>query len=76
MVEETSLGVSRELLSATGMLGGQFGILSVLLAAPSNSMRQQHVANAMRVGSHPPVTSTHPHGAQRLDSAARRVLTE
>jgi DNA-binding MarR family transcriptional regulator len=48
MMEETSLGVSRELLSATGMLGGQFGILSVLLDAPSHSMRQQHVADAMR----------------------------
>ena len=48
MVEETSLGVSRALFSETGMSGGQFGILSVLQEAPSHSMRQQEVADAMR----------------------------
>lgn len=48
MVEETSLQVSRELDSVTGLTGGQFGILSVLLDAPSQELRQQEVADAMR----------------------------
>ena len=48
MVEETSLSVSRALLLATGLSGGQFGILSILVAAPQHSMRQQELANAMR----------------------------
>ena len=39
--EETSLRVSRSLLEATGMSGGQFGILSILAQIPQNSMRQQ-----------------------------------
>jgi DNA-binding MarR family transcriptional regulator len=48
MVEETSLKVSRELDSVTGLTGGQFGILSVLLDVPSGEVRQQEVADAMR----------------------------
>lgn len=48
MVEETSLSVSRALFSATGMSGGQFGILSILAEAPKNTMRQQELADAMR----------------------------
>ena len=48
MVEETSLSVSRSLFHATGLSGGQFGILSILVEAPDHSMRQQQLANAMR----------------------------
>lgn len=48
MVEETSLSVSRALSQATGMSGGQFGILSILVDAPLHSMRQQELADAMR----------------------------
>ena len=48
MVEETSLSVSRALSSATGMSGGQFGILSILANAPLCSLRQQELADAMR----------------------------
>ncbi len=48
MVEETSLKVSREVSSATGISGGQFGILSMLSAAPSRELRQQELADAMR----------------------------
>ncbi len=48
MVEETSLGVSRALSSATGMSGGQFGILTLLVETPLHSMRQQELADAMR----------------------------
>src|SRR5882672_1384415 len=48
MVEETSLRVSREVSSATGVSGGQFGILSMLSAAPSRELRQQELADAMR----------------------------
>jgi DNA-binding MarR family transcriptional regulator len=48
MVEETSLGVSRALLSATGMSGGQFGILTILVETSLHSMRQQQLADAMR----------------------------
>ena len=48
MVEETSLSVSRALIEATGMSGGQFGILSILAQAPQNSMRQQELADANR----------------------------
>ena len=48
MVEETSLSVSRALIAATGMSGGQFGILSILAQVPQNSMRQQELADAMR----------------------------
>lgn len=48
MAEETSLGVSRALISATGMSGGQFGILSILMNAPLRSMRQQQLADVMR----------------------------
>ena len=48
MVEETSLSVSRALVSARGMSGGQFGILSILAEAPKHSMRQQELADAMR----------------------------
>ncbi len=48
MVEETSLSVSRALIAATGMSGGQFGILSILAKASQNSMRQQELADAMR----------------------------
>ncbi len=48
MVEEASLGVSRELSALTGMSGGQFGILTILIEAPRHSMRQQELADAMR----------------------------
>ena len=48
MVEETSQSVSRALAAATGMSGGQFGILSLLVEAPLHSMRQQALADAMR----------------------------
>lgn len=48
MVEETSQSVSRALSSATGMSGGQFGILSILVEAPLHCMRQQELADAMR----------------------------
>ncbi len=48
MVEETSLGVSRDLSAATGMSGGEFGILSILMEAPLHSLRQQQLADAMR----------------------------
>ena len=48
MVEETSLSVSRALMEATGMSGGQFGVLSILARIPQNSMRQQELADAMR----------------------------
>ena len=48
MVEETSLGVSRALSASTGLSGGQFGILTVLMEAPRQSMRQQELADAMR----------------------------
>jgi DNA-binding MarR family transcriptional regulator len=48
MVEETSLLVSRELDSVTGLTGGQFGILSALADAPSRQLRQQEVADVMR----------------------------
>ena len=48
MVEETSLSVSRALASETGLSGGQFGILSLLVNAPLQSMRQQEMADAMR----------------------------
>ena len=48
MVEETSLSVSRALSSATGMSGGQFGILSILASSPLHSLRQQELADAMR----------------------------
>ncbi len=48
MVEETSLSVSRALSLATAMSGGQFGILSILVEAPLQSMRQQELADAMR----------------------------
>ena len=48
MVEETSLSVSRALSSATGMSGGQFGILSILATSPLHSLRQQELADAMR----------------------------
>ena len=48
MVEETSLGVSRALMAATGVSGGQFGVLSLLTQVPENSMRQQELADAMR----------------------------
>ena len=47
MVEETSQSVSRALSSATGMSGGQFGILSILLEVPLHCMRQQELADAM-----------------------------
>ena len=47
MVEETSLGVSRELFSSTGMSGGQFGILTTLVETPLRLMRQQELADAM-----------------------------
>lgn len=48
MVEETSLCVSRELFSSTGMSGGQFGILTILVETPLQLMRQQELADAMR----------------------------
>ena len=48
MVEEASLGVSRALSASTGMSGGQFGILTTLMEAPRQSMRQQELADAMR----------------------------
>ena len=48
MVEETSLRVSRALSSSTGMSGGQFGILTILMETPRHSMRQQELADAMR----------------------------
>jgi DNA-binding MarR family transcriptional regulator len=48
MVEETSLSVSRKLFSSTGMSGGQFGILTILVEAPLHLMRQQELADAMR----------------------------
>jgi DNA-binding MarR family transcriptional regulator len=48
LVEETSLKVSRDLDAVTGLTGGQFGILSVLMEAPSRELRQQEVADAMR----------------------------
>lgn len=48
MVEETSLSVSRALIAATGVSGGQFGILSILAQVPQESMRQQALADAMR----------------------------
>ena len=48
MVEETSQGVSRELFSSTGMSGGQFGILTILVDTPLHVMRQQELADAMR----------------------------
>jgi DNA-binding MarR family transcriptional regulator len=48
MVEETSLAVSRALSAATGMTGGQFGILSILTNNPFHLMRQQDLADAMR----------------------------
>ena len=48
MVEEASLAVSRDLSSSTGMTGGQFGILSVLVNEPEPRMRQQQIADAMR----------------------------
>ena len=48
MVEEASLGVSRELFASTGMSGGQFGILTVLVETPLEVMRQQELADAMR----------------------------
>jgi DNA-binding MarR family transcriptional regulator len=48
MVEETSLCVSRELFSSTGMSGGQFGILTILVETPLHVMRQQELADAMR----------------------------
>ncbi len=48
MVEETSLGVSRDLSAAMGMSGGEFGILSILVETPFHFMRQQQLADAMR----------------------------
>ena len=48
MVEETSLGVSRALSASTGMSGGQFGILTILMETRHHSMRQQELADAMR----------------------------
>lgn len=48
MVEETSIKVSREVSSATGISGGQFGIMSIVTASPAKEMRQQELADAMR----------------------------
>ena len=48
MVEEASLGVSRALSAATGMSGGQFGILTILIETPRHALRQQELADAMR----------------------------
>lgn len=48
MVEQTSLGVSRQLFSSTGMSGGQFGILTILVETPHHVMRQQELADRMR----------------------------
>ncbi|MGI4827469.1 MAG: MarR family winged helix-turn-helix transcriptional regulator [Janthinobacterium lividum] len=48
MVEETSLDVSRTLASTTALSGSEFGILSVLLKALPEPVRQQELADAMR----------------------------
>lgn len=48
MVEETSLDVSRALAEKSALSGSEFGILSILLEALPDPVRQQELADAMR----------------------------